>query len=323
MLATQIPDSDDKGDNRGHGDGTARVGGGGEESVYNQQSYIDNLHKDVERLTKEAKEVESLKRKLKHAEGLNDQAKGFERQLVEQVMLISVKDAEITNLKETIRGLERGGDVNLREQLSKKDLEISRLRACLTKKEKLSSVGGSGSGDREHLQAPLADGPSPQSVALLQAEFDRKLQNKEKLIFQLKKRVNELTELKVASGDTPTEEDDAAIKKKLTERKVVAVGVGVGVVSEPHYGAGETVDSSVVQVLQRTIREKDEKLKKMADQLQNLEEVAGNVVKMKKHTKGQSELIAQLRGELAEAGAEVSWFVGCPVVHLNVYKMLT
>lgn len=315
LLATQIPDSDDKGDNRGHGDGTAREGGRGEESVYNQQRYIDNLHKDVERLTKEAKEVESLKRKLKHAEGLNDQAKGFERQLVEQVKLISVKDAEITNLKETIRGLECGGDVNIREQLSKKDLEISRLRACLTKKEKLSSMGGSGSGDREHLQAPRADGQSSQSVALLQAEFDRKLQNKEKLIFQLKKRVNELTELKVASGDTPTEEDDAAIKKKLTERKAVGVGVASGgVVSEPHYGAGETVDSSVVQALQGMIKEKDEKLKKMTDRLQHFEKVAGDVVKMQKHTKEQSEVIVQLRRELIEAGAEVSYASNCTYI---------
>ena len=103
------------------------------EPEYNQQKCIDDLSREVHRLSPYVEKVKSLKRKLKDAEDLNERARGIDEQLTQQVLLVSERDAEILKLK--------GGGTSSGD--SRKDLEISRLKALLKK----STGGASGSSD--------------------------------------------------------------------------------------------------------------------------------------------------------------------------------
>ena len=212
--------------------------GGGEqrqaaEPEYNQQKCIDDLSREVHRLTPYVEKAKSLKRKLKDAEELNERARGLDKQLTQQVLLVSERDAEILKLKKSIS--EGGGTSSSNYR---KDLEISRLKALL----KVSSGGASGSSD---------------------------------------------------SG----------------LHEATAMGVGAvsssrgGVVSERHFRSGDT---ETIRELQREIQKKDAETRKANERLQELDKMAGNMVKLQQQSREQSEVIAQLKKELEGTGSEVS-----------------
>ena len=102
------------------------------EPEYNQQKCIDDLSREVHRLSPYVKKVKSLK--LKDAEELNERARGIDEQLTQQVLLVSERDAEILKLKKSI--CEGGGTSSSN---SRKDLEISRLKALLKKSTRSAS----------------------------------------------------------------------------------------------------------------------------------------------------------------------------------------
>ena len=77
------------------------------EPEYNQQKCIDDLSREVRRLTPYVEIVKSLKRKLKDAEELNERARGIDEQLTQQVLVVSERDAEILKLKKSIGVLEK------------------------------------------------------------------------------------------------------------------------------------------------------------------------------------------------------------------------
>ena len=217
---------------------------------YTQQTYINYLIGEVNCLTPLVEENEGLKRQLKHLEEVNKEAKLYESKVIEQVTAISEKDAEIENLK---RALEQSSDAALCEQLSKKDFEISRLKARLAKQEKETTgcVNAVDSVEASSTDGPHSNAHSPRDIAALQADFEQRLKRKDLLIEKLKRRVNELTEKALAAEAIPPEE---------SRQKMADVGVAdeEGVVKE-HLGVTEY--HAQVEDLQAVVKEKDEKIR--------------------------------------------------------------
>ena len=265
------------------------------EPEYTQQTYINYLMGEVNRLTPLVEENARLKRQLKHLEEVNEEAKLFESKVIEQVTAISEKDAEIEQLK---RSLEQSSDAALREQLNKKDIEISRLKARLAKQEKGATgcVSAVDSVEASSTDGPHSNAHSPGDIAALQTDFEQRLKRKDLLIEKLKGRVNDLTEKALVAEAIPPED---------SQQKMADVGVAdeEGVVKE-HLGVTEYL--AQVEELQAVVKERDEKIRAITSQLQDLERMAGNVVQMQKHSREQSEVVAQLRKQLEAAGDEVS-----------------
>ena len=256
-----------------------------EELGYTQQTYMNYLTSEVKSLMPLAGENERLKRQMNHLEEVNKQAKIYETKAVEQVITISEKDAEIERLK---RAMERSSDPALREQLSKKDMEISRLKARLAKQDKEATGGVGAFGPVGSHESSSTDGPHRSSgdIADLPAE---ELKRKDALIDKLKKRVNDLTEKTlVLEGMLP--EDS---QQKLAD---------VGVADEGGEVTRHLDETEYVAQMQEKIKEKDEKIKTVTNQLQDFEKMAGNVVQIHKHSREQSEVIAQLKKQLEVAG---------------------
>ena len=306
LVSLQVPEAVTKEDHHRHDDGAQQEPG------YTQQRYIDNLVGEVNRLTPFEKKVKSLERQLKVAEDLNKQAKGLEKQVVEQVTLTSRKEAEIEQLKKMIEGqsevtLATGASAKdenvapLREQLSKKDMEISRLKARLKKQDRATASGDEASSPVNPHAVLSTDGPhTADKVATLQTEFDQKLKHRDVLIAKLKKRVNELTELALPTegGDDMSVEDptDNKSEKQAEQGMVAASG---GVVSE------HRLSREQVEELQRAVQDREKRLKTATDQLQKFEKTASDVVMMRQHSKQQSETIVQLKKQLEATGAKV------------------
>ena len=293
-LSVQTPPPPPPGGEYKAQDSTARRE---KEPEYTQQMYINYLTGEVNRLTPLVDKNEGLKRQLKHLEEVNKEAKLYESKVIEQVMVISEKDAEIDQLK---RELEQSSDAALREQLTKNELEISRLKARLSKQEKGATGSVGAASPVDFPEASSTDGPhNPRSsgdVAAFQADFEQKMKRKEVTIEKLKKRVNDLTEQLTkkarAAGYVPPED---------SQQKLADIGVAdeEGVVKECLNGTEYLAE---VEELQTAVKERDERIKTVTSQLQELEKMAGNVVQMHKHSRDQSELIAQLRKQVESAG---------------------
>lgn len=285
-----------------------------EERGYDHQRVVSGLVEELTKLRPLVKEVESLKRQLKHADEVNLQAKDLDEQLVKQVTISSEKDAEISRLNRIIAEQGSSREAGLVGQLATKDLEVSRLKAQLAKKDQLAAVGARSSDELDAQDRPRLcsdpDSPHAVTIAALQAEYDERVKKKDLLIARLKERVNKLTENTVTKEHTQPDEV-TKLKQKLTGRKLAGVSVGdVGGVTRADDMVDERLeeagDRTVVCELQKALREKDEKLRSVMTQLGSLERVAGNVVKMEKHTKEQSGLIVQLKRELEATKSGVS-----------------
>ena len=222
--------------------------------------------------------------------------------------LTSKKEAEIEQLKKMIEGqsevtLATGASAKdenvalLRDQLSKKEMEISRLKVRLKKRD-----SGDEASSPVNPHAVLStDGPhTADKAATLQTEFDQKLKHRDVLIAKLKKRVNELTELALPTegGDDMSVEDptDNKSEKQAEQGMVAASG---GVVSE------HRLSREQVEELQRAVQDREKRLKTATDQLQKFEKTASDVVMMRQHSKQQSETIVQLKKQLEATGAKV------------------
>ena len=161
----------------------------------------------------------------------------------------------------------------LRDQLSKKEMEISRLKVRLKKRD-----SGDEASSPVNPHAVLStDGPhTADKVATLQTEFDQKVRHKDVLIAKLKKRVNELTELALPTeGGDHMSVEDPADNKSEKEAEHAASG---GVVSENH------LSQSQVEELQRAVHDRERRLKTATDQLLRFEKAASDVVMMRQHS---------------------------------------
>ena len=133
------------------------------------------------------------------------------------------------------------------------------------------------------------------------------------MISRLKKKVMELAE---ATHQPVRDEDEAGSTddKMLTEtdsrygkcRSSPELGAG-GVISEHRLGGIEDSQKELVEELQRAVKEKDKLIEKMSSQLQTLTQTMTNLMKMMKHSKGQSGEILRLKKELEAAVAEVKF----------------
>ena len=166
-LSVQTPPPPPPGGEHKAQDSTARRE---KEPEYTQQMYINYLTGEVNRLTPLVEKNEGLKRQLKHLEEVNKEAKLYESKVIEQVTAISEKDAEIEQLK---RELEQSSDAAFREKLTKNELEISRLKARLSKQEKgtTGSVGAASPVDFPEALRPH-NPHSSGDVAAFQADFE-------------------------------------------------------------------------------------------------------------------------------------------------------
>ena len=272
--------------------------GGSLEEAYTRRDYVDHLVSEVKRLELFEKEVEALKRQLKRMEELHIEAQKRDKQLCGQVALVSLKETEITELKRQLSAAKdnqlasgsKSGTAEiarLTEQLTGKEHEIARVRARLKKYERAKSV-----------EATEED--SIGDIAAMQADYEKKLEHKENMITRLKKRVTELAE--ATQQPVPGECESAMAKHESSaESSIAALG---GVVDEHYLESNEDGDTGEVGRLQRAVKERDRKIKKLSDQLQTFIQTATDMGKIVQHSKGQSGEIARLKKQLEVAEAE-------------------
>ena len=287
------------------------------EQAYTRREYVDHLVSEVNRLEPLEKEVEKLQRQLKHMEEVHDEAKKNDQLLLKQVALVSLKETEIVDLKRQLSAAKENQQVlgskvgtselaevaRLKEQLTEKDREIARVRARLKKQEMTKSVEG----DSTSTPPPIAE-----DIAAMQAEYERKLQHKETMISRLKERVTALTEVTQQSGhgelegdSEDTTQDTSEVKFEPSSMAVASIGVSGDVLDDRYLESGESVREEAVEKLQRAVKERDEKIKRLSDHLQSLMQTATNVEKIVKHSKDQSGEIARLKKQLEVAETEV------------------
>ena len=122
------------------------------------------------------------------------------------------------------------------------------------------------------------------------------MKRKDVTIEKLKKRVNDLTEQLTKKAHVAR-----YVPLEDSQQKLADIGVAdeEGVVKECLDGTEYLAE---VEELQTAVKERDERIKTVTIQLQELEKMAGNVIQMHKHYRDQSELIAQLRKQLEAAG---------------------
>ena len=291
------------------------------EQAYTRREYVDHLVSEVKRLEPLEKEVEKLTRQLKHMDEVHAEAKNNEQLLLEQVTLVSLKETEITELQRQLSAARENQQVSgskvgvselaeiarLNEQLTEKEREIARVRACLKKQEKTKSVEEA-EGDSTGIPTPTVG-----DIASMQAEYKRKLQHKETMISRLKERVTELTEAAQQSGQGELEGDSEDTTQDTSEEvefeplsmAVASSGVSGDVLDDRHLESGESVDKEVMEKLRRAVKERDKRIKKLGDQLQSFVQTATDVEKIVKHSKDQSGEIARLKKQLEVAGTEV------------------
>ena len=256
------------------------------EQAYTRREYVDHLVSEVKRLEPLEKEVEKLQRQLKHMDEVCANAQKRDQQLCDQVALVSLKEAEITELKRQLSAARENQQVSgskvgalelakiarLKEELTSKEHEIARTRARLKNLEKKKSAEGDSTGTPP---------PTAGDIAAMQADYERKLQHKETMISRLKERVTALTEAAQQSGQ----------------------------------GDGDSED---MEKLRRAVKERDEKIKKLSSKLQSFMKTAAEVEKIVKHSKDQSGEIARLKKQLEVAETEVYLYT-----HILLYMYMT
>ena len=289
------------------------------EQAYTRREHVDHLVSEIKRLEPFEGKVESLERQLKHMEEVHAEAKNSEHLLLEQVTLVSLREAEIAELKKQLSAIGENQQVSgskvgvtelaeiarLKEQLIEKDREIARVRARLKKQEKTKSVEET-EGDSTGIPPPTAG-----DIGAMQAEYERKLQHKETMISRLKERVTALTEAAQQSGrgegDSEDTIQDTSEEVELS-MATVSSGVSGDVLDDRYLESGESVAKEVVEKLQRAVKERDKKIKRLSDQFQSFMQTATDVEKIVKHSKDQSGEIARLKKQLEVAETEVQLY---------------
>lgn len=304
-----------------------------DEKDYTHRHYMDHLACEVKRLTPFESEVIKLQKDVERLEGLYRQARCYEDEVVKQVSIVSARETEIVKLKEEnvelkkklslSRGKLRGSEstdekaghrlrsqvqvARLEEELKNKDREIARVNARLKKSEKSKSVDG-------------IDGETTADVAAIRADYDRQLAHKETMIDRLKKQLNELAEatqkpMPAEIGSEKLGDEKGTEGKPTSKRRSDPAGekfspelAGVATTGdvEKHRFLGSVEgdnEGKLVRELQRDIKEKDKKIKKLTEQLQGFMQTASNVEKIVEHSKGQSGQILKLKKQLEVAEA--------------------
>ena len=293
------------------------------EQAYTRREHIDHLISEIKRLEPFEGKVESLERQLKYMEEVHDEAKKNDQLLLEQVALVSLKETEIVDLKRQLSAAKENQQVSgskvgasepaeiarLKEELTGKEHEIARVRARLKKQEKTKSVE---EGECDYTGTPP---PTAGDIAAMQAEYERKLQHKETMISRLKERVTALTEVTQQSGQgelggeggRTTQDTSEEIGFKPSSMAVASYCNGLlgDVLDDRYLENGESVDEDVVEKLQRAVKERDRKIKRLSSQLQLFMKTATDVEDIMKRSKDQNGEIARLKKQLEVAETEV------------------
>ena len=289
------------------------------EQAYTRREHVDHLTSEIKRLEPFEGKVESLERQLKHMEEVLDEAKKNDQLLLEQVTLVSLKEAVIVDLTRQLSAAKENQQVSgskvgtselaeiarLKEELTGKEHEIARVRARLKKQEKTKSIE---EGECDSIGTPP---PTAGDIAAMQAEYERKLQHKETMISRLKERVSALTEVTQQSGqgdgdnEDTTQDTSEEVELEPSSMAMASSGVSGDVLDDRYLESGESVGKEMVEKLRRAVKERDKRIKKLGDQLQSFIQTATDLEKIVKHSKDQSGEIARLKKQLEVAGTEV------------------
>jgi DNA repair exonuclease SbcCD ATPase subunit len=282
------------------------------EQAYTRREHVHHLASEIKRLEPFENEVKKLQRQLKHMEEVHADVQKRDQQLCDQVALVSLKETVIEELRRQLSAASKCQQVSeskaggleiarLEEQLTGKEHEIARLKARLKKREKTKSVKEA---DDDSTSTPP---PTAGDIAAMQAEYERKLEHKETMISRLKKRVTVLTEAAQQSGqgEGTTQDTSEEVEVRATSTAMASGGVSGDVLDDCYLEDSESVDKEVVEKLQRTVKERERKIKQLSDQLQSFMQTATDVEKIVKHSKDQSGEIARLKKQLEDAETEV------------------
>ena len=284
------------------------------EQGHNYRQEFDRLVSEVSRLSPFEEQVAHLKEELKCMEERYEQAKGIEARLVEQVSLVSLRESEIETLKKCLdsesdeqkldsrKEKELNKEISrLKDQVEAKNCEIARVKARL-KKQKSRSADD---------DATVTSTMVTESV---RTEFEEKLKRKDIMIARLKKKVTEQAE--AAQLEVPPSLGDvAAVDTENLKEANMEQDSCVKTVQANKQSTSAVVDNFKDQQdgifsqdnpesLRKAVKERDQKIKMLSDQLQSFMHTASNVEKISRHAKEQSGEIARLRSQLQDTEAE-------------------
>ena len=267
------------------GVGEAQQSGG--EITY--QSYNQEVMAELKRLQPLEAEVQRLQKDLTDAEGFHKDAVKLESQVVDLITRVSEKEKEVSDLQSAKSQLEARIMAS-----APRDVEMMKMREqLLAKEEKLTRLKS----ERVYKsRGQKAAGYSEEAPYL-----KRQLELKEKEISNLKSKVAFLAAS--AHPDKPTPKPrmkDAATDQTADQPPPL----------DPPTDVAE---------LQRTLQEKEAMIAHMGQQLKLFEKTATELTKLVGHTRGQSQIVKELRQQLTKAEVcAVSSGVGATCVHVRI-----
>jgi len=242
---------------------------GGTEITY--QSYNRGVMAELKRLQPLEAEVQHLRKELTEAEGFRAEAIKFESQVVPLITQVSEKEKEISDLQTEKSQLE--ARIMALDNRDAKG-EIARMREQLIAKEE----------ELRQLKSEMVDKTGGRKAAGYDEEayahLKRQLELKEKENLNLKSKFAAL-----APPEKPTPKPrtrDAATDQAADQPPPL----------DP--------PTDVVE-LQKALQEKEAQIALMGQQLQKFEKTATDLTKLVHHTKGQSQIVKELRQQLARA----------------------
>jgi len=237
------------------------------------QSYSREVMAELKRLQPLEAEVEHLQKELTEAQEFRKDAIKLESQVVELITRVSEKEKEVAELQSEKTQLEarivamgprdvEGEIARMREQLFAKEEELTWLKS-----ERVAKTGGQ------------KDAGHAEEVARLKMKLDLK----EKDNLKLRSQVASLAALVPPGKPTLIPRTrDAATDQSADQPPPL----------DP--------PTDVVE-LQKILQEKEAQIALMGQQLQQFDKTATELTKIVKHTKGQSQIVKELRQQLARA----------------------
>ena len=263
--------------------GEAQQSGG--EITY--QSYNRELMAELKRLQPLEAEVQRLRKELTDAEGFHKEAVKLESQVLDLITRVSEKEKEVSDLQSAKSQLEA-------RIVAPRDVEgeIVRMREQLLAKDE----------ELTRLKSERVDTTRGQKAAEEATRLKVQLDLKEKDNLKLRSQVASLAALAPADKPTPkARKKDAAANQAADQPPPL----------DPPTDVAE---------LQKVLQEKEAKIAHMSQQLQQFEKTASELTKFVSHTRGQSQIVKELRHKLARAEVcAVSSGIGAKFVHVCVF----
>ena len=290
---------------------------------YNQHRHLTD---QLNRIPELEKQLESLKSQLKHAKSFRADAKEIQDQLLQQVERSSILEHENKKLKDEI-AMQSSQIASVEGLLEQTGQENEELKSLLKQSASKSVISESQPPSTAEGESGVLGDRASEIVATLTAKIDQlegELKHKDDMMQRLKERVAMLTvPLSDPKGSVVDPQQDTLQGSNRTapQLSVTRSDISVGGAQndtevealaqgsapsdrERQYKKSKEEGSpqlkARVAALKINVKERDEKVANLTRQLQSFTQTAEEFARIQKHSKKQSQVVADLKRQLEQ-----------------------